>query len=204
LGIPLDLHTALGLLTGDYAVRNIDAIQVENRFFVINVSTGVSSLTMRHTQRSLKRRWGPVAYIWRGIKWLVGFQPRRFSIVVDGEPRRLRASEVVVANSGVIGLLPFRWGAHVRLDDGKLDVCILRVRTVPDYLRLIWNILLGQQKRDPDVRYLSAERSIIINTDQPLPVQGDGEVIGHTPVQVQVAPKAVDVIVPAGVEDERR
>jgi diacylglycerol kinase (ATP) len=78
------------------------------------------------------------------------------------------------------------------------------VRTVPDYLRLIWNILLGQQKRDPDVRYLSAERSIIINTDQPLPVQGDGEVIGHTPVQVQVAPKAVDVIVPAGVEDERR
>jgi diacylglycerol kinase (ATP) len=50
------------------------------------------------------------------------------------------------------------------------------------------------------VRFLSAERSIAINADRPLPVQADGDVIGQTPVHVQVVPKAVQIIVPMAAE----
>jgi diacylglycerol kinase (ATP) len=60
-----------------------------------------------------------------------------------------------------------------------------------------WHILRGQQKKDRRVRYLSATRSIAISADRALPVQADGEIIGETPVQVQVVPDAVRVIVPA-------
>jgi diacylglycerol kinase family enzyme len=57
-------------------------------------------------------------------------------------------------------------------------------------------MLLGQHRRDPNIRYMSAERSIVIDADRALPVQADGEIIGQTPVQVQVDPSAVQVIVP--------
>lgn len=200
LGIPLDLDKALDVLAGDHATKQIDGMQVNDQFFVLNISIGVTSLTIRHTERRQKRRFGLAAYIWNGATWLIGFQPRRFTVIVDDRPSRLRASEVVIANSNVIGMPPFRWGSHVRLDDGKLDVCIVRARSAPDYVRLTWSILLGQQRRDPGVRYLCAERSISINVDQPLPVQGDGEIIGQTPVQAQVVPNALRVIVPVRVE----
>ena len=41
---------------------------------------------------------------------------------------------MVVANTGMMGQPPFRWGPGIRADDGRLDVCIVRARTVLDYL----------------------------------------------------------------------
>ena len=42
---------------------------------------------------------------------------------------------------------------------------------------------------------------VVVRKQQPnpLPVQGDGEVIGQTPVRIEVLPSAVPVIVPAAV-----
>ena len=71
----------------------------------------------------------------------------------------------------------------------------MRARNAIDYLRLAWTVLLGRQKHDPNMRCLSADRRIVITADRPLPVQGDGEFIRYTPVQVDVVPGAMQVIV---------
>jgi diacylglycerol kinase (ATP) len=196
LDIPLDVEDALAILVGEHEVRTIDAIQIGDRFFVLNVGVGVSAVMMRDTGRENKRRLGLIAYLWTGLKKLIGWQAHRFAVVVAGQEDTFRASEVVVANSGAIGDPAFRWGAQVRLDDGRLDVCVVRARNGIDYLRLAWGVLLGRQKHDPNMRCLSADRRIVITADRPLPVQGDGEFIGHTPVHVDVVPGAVQVIVP--------
>jgi diacylglycerol kinase (ATP) len=196
LDIPLQLDQALNLLTGEHKIRNVDLMQVGDRFFVLNVSVGISSLTMVNTEQAAKRRFGQAAYLRQGLKWLTGFQPRRFRITVDGQSSQWRASEVVVANSGLLGMAPFRWGPHIHLDDGQLDVCVVYARTVPAYFRLIWEAMTGQQRQDPKVHYMRAEHSVAINTDYPLPVQGDGEYLGETPVRVQFIPNALRVVVP--------
>jgi diacylglycerol kinase family enzyme len=67
---------------------------------------------------------------------------------------------------------------------------------------LIWHTLLGQQRRDRNVRYLTAERSIAISADLPLPIQADGEIIGDTPIQIEVVPDALKVIVPAPAQGQ--
>jgi diacylglycerol kinase family enzyme len=70
-------------------------------------------------------------------------------------------------------------------------------------MELAWHVLLGQHRRSPNVRYLAAERAVIVRTRRPLPVQADGEIIGETPVQVKVVPHAVRVIVPVVTEGSR-
>jgi diacylglycerol kinase family enzyme len=100
-----------------------------------------------------------------------------------------------VANSSTVGGPSIRWGPQVRLDDGVLDVCIVRARVPPDYFKIAWS-LLRRQKKDPRVRFLRAKRSIVINAGRPLPVEADGDLIGQTPVQMLVVPAAVRVIVP--------
>jgi diacylglycerol kinase (ATP) len=197
LCIPMELEDALGLLTGEHAVREIDAMQVGDRFFFLGMSAGVTAMAMSSTHPEDKRRLGRIAYLWRGLGQLLGAQPLRFTLMVDGQRRQWRASEVMIINSSGIGQPYIRWGADLQLDDGRLDVFVVRTRAALDYLILAWNTLRSRQRHDPSVDYFNAEHRVDIDCDRMLPVQADGDVIGHTPVQAHVVPAAVQVIVPA-------
>jgi len=197
LGIPLDLAGACALLDSQANTTSVDAMKVGEQYFVLQIGIGIDSLMIRDTDRQSKRRFGRAAYMWTAFTRLIGYQPTRFTILADGKRLRPRASQVLIANGGVLGVPPFRWGPNIRPDDGKIDVCIVSARTALDYLGLIWHTVLGQQRRDRNVRYVTAERSIVISADQPLPIQADGEIIGDTPIQIKVVPNALKVIVPA-------
>jgi diacylglycerol kinase (ATP) len=196
LGLPLDLEGACALLAGEHATNSIDAMQVGDKAFFLHIGVGLDSLMIRDTDRASKRRFGRAAYLWTALKWLIGYQPRRFTIAVDGRRLRPRAAQVLIANGGLLGMPPFRWGPHIRPDDGRIDVCVLSARSLGDYLRVVWQVLIGHRRRSPNIRYYSAERSIIVDADRPLPIQGDGEILGETPVRVQVIPDAVVLVVP--------
>lgn len=197
LNLPLDLEGACAMLAGEHATADIDAMQVGEKIFVLQIGIGIDSLMIRDTEREQKRRFGRAAYLWTALTRLLGYQPRRFSIAVDSKRIRPRASQVLVANGGVLGVAPFRWGPNIRPDDGFIDVCVVSARTAFDYIAVAYHILRGQQKKDRRVRYYKAAKSIAISADRPLPVQADGEIIGETPLQIQVVPDAVRVIVPA-------
>jgi diacylglycerol kinase (ATP) len=198
LGIPVDPEGACRLIAGPHATKDLDAMRVGGQCYFTQVGVGIDALMIRDTRREQKRRWGRVAYLWTAAKQLAGFPPRRFTVTADGRRVRLHASEVLVANGGILGQPPFRWGPDIRPDDGRVDVCIVRARTVWDYLVLGWHVLLGQHRRDPRVRYLPARRRVTVAAKHPMPVQADGEIIGETPVEVEVVPAAVQVVVPAG------
>lgn len=204
LGLPLDLEGACALLASERATNSIDAMQVGDKFFFLQIGVGIDSLMIRDTDRAAKRRFGRAAYLWTAIKWLIGYQPRRFTIAVDGRRLRPRAAEVLIANGGVLGTPPFSWGPHIRPDDGRIDVCVVSARTLSDYLRVGWQVLIGHRRRGQNILYYSAERSVVIDADRPLPVQADGEILGETPVHVRAVPNAVMVVVPTGTSQERR
>jgi YegS/Rv2252/BmrU family lipid kinase len=198
LGIPVDLEAAVGLLAGANASTPIDAMRVGDRHFFTQLGVGIDALMIRDTSKEQKKRFGRLAYIWTGLTRILGFQPRRFTIEADGRRKRLRASQVLAANSGTLGQPPFRWGPDIRPDDGRIDLCIIRAGTLLDYLALSWSVLRGRHRADPHFRFLVAERRARIESARPLPVQADGEIIGETPVEVEVIAGAVKVVVPEG------
>ncbi len=197
LKIPVDLDGAAGLLVAGHAHATIDAMRVGGRNYLTQVGVGLDALMIRDTSTEQKRRFGKAAYLWTALTRLAGHQPRTFTLEVDGRPIKSKASQVIVANVGTLGQPPFRWGPDIRLDDGKLDVCISKARTLIHYLGLAWHVVTRRHRADPNVRYDRAERSVSIATRHPVPVQADGEIIGETPVVVEVVPGALTVIVPA-------
>ncbi|MBN1580557.1 MAG: diacylglycerol kinase family lipid kinase [Anaerolineae bacterium] len=196
LGIPADLDEALRLLVGEHTTKRVDAMRIGDRYAILNVSVGVGSLTMRDTNYSSKRRFGVVAYLLTGLEKLLGFQPCRFTLSIDGQRKQVRASEVVVANSGSLGQVGLVLGHQIRTNDGHLDVCVVRARTIFGYLSLLSSVMLGQTRRDPHIRCFSGVQGIAADAQESLPVQADGEIVGQTPVRVEVVPGAVTVIVP--------
>ncbi|MCL4298520.1 MAG: diacylglycerol kinase family lipid kinase [Anaerolineae bacterium] len=197
LGIPLNLEEACRLLTEEHSLMGLDGMQVGQQIFLLHISIDLVALTIEKTERQAKRRFGRAAYMWTALTQWLGYQPCRFILSVDGQPpRRLRAASVFIANIGAVGLPPFYWGPHIRPDDGLLDICIIRARTFFDYLKVVYFAWQGSQLPNPHITYLTARQNVTVFANRPLPVQGDGEIIGETKVTVKVIPGAIQLVVP--------
>ena len=108
----------------------------------------------------------------------------------------MRASEIMIINSSVIGLGELPTPLNIFPDDGQMEVCILRSLSLLDLLRLAWDLLISRRDRSPRLRTYRATRRIWVQSRKPLVVQADGEIIGQTPFEAFVIPGAVRIVVP--------
>lgn len=199
LNIPLTLDEACKVLatTPDHhTIRTIDAMCIAEHVAVLHIGIGLNSITMRDTRREDKRRFGRFAYLYTTMRRLLGFQPRRFSLSIDGKKYRYQAAQIQVANGGALGGSAFKWWPDICPDDGQVDVFVVNARHLVDYLMVAWHIATGQQKRSRRMRHFAAKEKIIIHADKPLPVHVDGDVIGETPAEIHISPRAVRIVVP--------
>ena len=85
---------------------------------------------------------------------------------------------------------------QARLDDGKLDVCLVRGINPFKLFCLFPTVYFGGHLRmKKEVNYFSASR-LRVETEHPLEVYADGEFVCQTPIDVGVAPAALRVIIP--------
>jgi diacylglycerol kinase (ATP) len=197
LDIPLPLDQALELVFQEHRIRAIDAMRIEDKFYILNISAGVGSRTMREVKREEKRRFGRLADLWAALINLMGFQTFQFDVTIDAKQTKFRALEVTVANSKIIGLKGIQLDPDIHMDDGKLNVCRLYADNLIDFFNLSISILLGKQRESWNVVCLEAMHEVKIHCrEKNLPVQGDGDLIGRLPVVIKLHPKAIHIIVP--------
>jgi diacylglycerol kinase family enzyme len=196
------LESACALLAGTNGTAWIDAMRVGASHYFTQLGVGVDALMIRETSTESKKRFGQLAYISTALRQLMGFPAQRFSIAVDDQRSRPRASQVLLANSGTLGTTDLRWGPGIRVDDGRIDVCIVRAQSILDHAGVAWSLLLRRPRRDHRMDYLVALRTVAVHCDRTLPVQADGEIIGETPIEVAVVPRALAVVVPPRGEDD--
>jgi len=112
----------------------------------------------------------------------------------EGPPRMLPLLGVVVANGARTGG-GMRLAPQARLDDGLLDVILIhamsRIRRA-GFLRRVY------RGAHVDGIHCSARtvRRLRIRSSEAVPVAADGEVLGTTPFDVEVLPRALDVVMP--------
>jgi YegS/Rv2252/BmrU family lipid kinase len=197
LGVPLDLPACCALLSGPHQTLAIDAMKLGSTHYFTQIGIGVDAMMIRDTTIARKKSLGILAYLWTAMTGLVSFQSRRISISADGHKLRPRALQVVLANCGAIGSSGLRWGPDVQVDDGKIDICVITATSLFHHLGVLLSILLGRHREETNIRYLTSQRCVAIGADRPLHVQGDGEVIGMTPIEVTLVSQALRVVVPA-------
>jgi diacylglycerol kinase (ATP) len=200
LDIPLRIDQALDLVFQEHAIRTIDAMQVDQNFFVLSVSAGAGSRIMREVEREEKRRYGMLVDLWKGLAHLLEFRSYLFDVKIDGKTTKFRASELMVANSAILGIKALQLDPDIRMDDGKLNVCRIYANTIGDYLKLAVSMFRGDQKHTWNLLCVDALQEVEIRSKEKLPVQGDGDLIGRLPVTVKIRPKAIRIVTPVHVQ----
>jgi diacylglycerol kinase (ATP) len=84
---------------------------------------------------------------------------------------------------------------HAQLDDGKLDLCIVRAMGTFKLFCLFPTVYFGRHLRFDEVEYTQTPQ-LRIETESPLDVYADGEYVCKTPVKFSIARNALKVIVP--------
>jgi diacylglycerol kinase (ATP) len=195
--IPMKLDEAVKLLVDDHALLEVDALKVGERHFFSNVSVGISPRVVRDTSSADKKLFGRLAYVLSMVKGSSLFQLQRFRLTIDGRSRRIRAAEVMISSTTLMEKPPFLLGSPETVSDGKLEVYVLTARTLGDYIRLAWEVFMRPGKPMAKLLHGAATRSARIEViRRSRMVQADGEMIGRTPVEVQVVPGAVHIIIP--------
>lgn len=194
LGIPPLLADAAALATGDDPdIRRVDLGRVGQRWFALRLTMGIEAAMVDATTREAKDRFGWLAYAAAGLQALSEPPIAVYTITVDGETHEIEGVAAMVANSASTGVAGMRLATDIHVSDGRLDVVVVQSANLPSLLGSAADAAQGQEPRGLS-RW--SGKKIRVDASPSQAVLADGEVAGHTPIDVTVAVGAVGVIVP--------
>lgn len=190
LRLPEDLPSAVRLLY-EGEVQEVDLGFVNGRYFTETAGVGLFADALATYGKGHNKN--PIRTLYAVLKMIIGLRSRRLKLTIDGERVVEKAVYCGVANSfRMAHLLPLAPSAKVT--DGELDVIVFgdltRGELLPYYRALRAQMHLTLPKTE-DYK----ARTIKIESSTPMVVHADDQIVGHTPVTIEVKPKALKVIV---------
>jgi diacylglycerol kinase (ATP) len=190
LGVPRALDAALALAEAGRP-RWVDLARAGARRFCCVASVGLDELALPIVHRA--RRRSKLLNVWAALRALVAYRPRVVRVAWDGGAFEGPIMFVAVTNTRSYAG-GFRVSPAAQLDDGALDLCIVRAS---GKARLVGNfprILRGTHGALPEV-ILARSAWVRLDADEPLPVALDGELpVDTTPIELRCEPAALQVI----------
>jgi YegS/Rv2252/BmrU family lipid kinase len=193
LGIPLDLDGAIEVIASGRR-RRVDVGIINGDYFANAASMGLSPMIGETVPHNLKRYFGVVGYLIWALWCLVRFAPFRLIVDDGSETHRIWTTEVRIFNGRFHGGVELADDAEV--DSGQIVVQAVTGRSL---VRLVWDWFAKyfklRSRHDTTVEYRGSR--LRIDTRPHHKISIDGEVLARTPVTVEVAHKAIEVVVPA-------
>ena len=188
LNIPQDTIEALDVLLNGEA-REIDAAKANDDLYFNVAGFGFDVDVLINTERFKKRFKGLTAYVLGLFSALFGLKLSRVRITSPEETFECSALLVAACNGTHFG-----GGMNVapKADpsDGLLDICVISDVTRLTVISVLSKFIKGRHLALPMVKYFKTTQ-ISVESERPLQLQLDGEVIGSTPVTFKVLPKAL-------------
>jgi len=191
LHIPRNLMRACDII-GEQFSRPIDIGKVNDRYF-INIAGGGSMTELTYEVPSrLKTMIGQLAYYMKGLEKLPWLRP--FLVRIEADSLRLHEECMLflVANSNSVAGFG-RLAPDAFLDDGLLDVLVLKKCSLADFIRIVTLATRGEHLNDPRVLYVQSSR-LRVESEDYTQLNLDGELGGTLPCEISVLPSHLEVI----------
>lgn len=160
------------------------------RYFLLMAGIGIDAAIVERVRPGLKKRIGKAAFWYSGMESLARWKPKTFVLEVDGHRH--------MATFAALGRTP-RYGGDLaitpraRLDQPHFEVCLIHSVNRLPYLKLLpFAMFGGIPENSKGVSFLQASR--VRATGDDVPVQIDGELIGHLPMTFEVTPDVMNVV----------
>jgi diacylglycerol kinase (ATP) len=194
LWVPRDLPLAARTLA-EGKVLAMDMGRAGERFFLEAAGVGLDAGLFGYLDR-LESGGARVGVLRAAVRFLRQLGSPMVTVEYEGGRIESRAPMVSVANGPYVGAA-YAIAPAARIDDGLLEVVVFRRTSIARVLLHLALVAGGRPlPPPPQARTLRVGRvRVSKRRGRPLPVHADGDPIGVTPVEMQVAPAALRVIV---------
>ena len=197
-GIPKTIAEAVGLFVEPSAVvRAVDLGQVGEKCLLLRCACGALATVDEGATRELKSHIGGLAYVWSGLATLRDVDQVDYHITCDGEAYEARGITCIVANGagfGGVGSL----AEGIASDDGRLDVLVFTGEGRKHPVKEAAKAIPGMAKTHTlPMKPVCSGAHIVVECSTTQAIVVDGEPVGSTPMEVQVLPGALHLLVPA-------
>jgi YegS/Rv2252/BmrU family lipid kinase len=196
--IPTTFGDMLKVAASDHCVR-MDVGIANGRPFVNVLAAGALVDASQKTDPVAKETFGLIAYYLQALSELPKIHPIPAKITLPDEMIETDINAILILNGrgagGFKAVVP-----HSVINDGKLEVMIVRNVPFVDWGPLALSLLTGQHESNKYISFHSTP-SVRVESDEYIVTDLDGEKGPPMPVDVSVLPDRLEVCVPKGWED---
>ena len=170
--------------------RTIDLARSGAAYFVTVLAAGFDAIV---NERANKMTWprGQMRYNLATLAELRVFKPLSYTLELDGVVREVEAMLVAVGNGPSFGG-GLRITEGALLDDGLLDVVIIKTMSKPDLVRTYPKLFSGTHTTHP--KYELHRVAKVTVAAPGIVSYADGERFGALPLTIECAPGALTVL----------
>ena len=192
LGLPANNLPRCWEIIQENRTRSVDLPSANDKHFVQLAGVGLDAQAVKETSRAFKKNFGPLSYLISAAQ-IASRPPPRLRIESENAVTE-EGSFVMVGNGRLYGgRLPFFKQAVI--DDGLLDVVVFKRLNYVEIIRYLQNVIFTPQISSPEVEYFQTTRLRVTSEDK-VPVEVDGELIGNCPVEFQIRSGGLRVLAP--------
>jgi len=185
------------ILTGQR--RRIDLGRVKlsdgrSRYFLMWCGIGLDAAISQARQSNPVRSLSYASWLVAGLLVTFDFMGTRATVETDTDTLRERILMAVVSNGQLYGRI-WRVAPQAKMDDGLLDVAVMSGHGWPSTIKHMVGLTLKQHIKDPDF-HVYRTKHLSVSAQDTLPTHVDAETIGTTPVEIDIAPRSLTIIVP--------
>ncbi|HVF10320.1 MAG TPA: YegS/Rv2252/BmrU family lipid kinase [Abditibacteriaceae bacterium] len=200
LGIPLSLREAASTIA-DGHVEAVDVGRVNGQIFLNSVSLGLSAEIAGALDRRTKRRLGLLAWPVVGARVLWTHRAHVLKVMSSEKTFHVRTHQLVVVNGRYVAG-PITAAPEASVQDHAFDVFVLGGAKHRSLARTTWAWIRGSHIHSSESRYFTTRALRIEAVRRPLKANVDGEINERTPLDLEVLPGALRVVVPRGFDAE--
>jgi diacylglycerol kinase (ATP) len=192
LGLPVnDLSDCWKIIERNRTHR-VDLPRANRKHFVQLAGVGLDAQAVKETSRGFKRNFGPLSYLISAVQIASRTPP---VLRIESEDAVATEGSFVLVGNGRLYGGRFPFFKEAVMDDGLLDVIVFKRLNYVDIIRYLQDVVFTPQISSPEVEYFQT-RHLRVTSDETVPVEIDGELVGNCPVDFKIRAGGLRVLTP--------
>lgn len=192
LKIPTDIKKALQVIENGQKLK-IDVLKVNDNYSVLRTGFGYDADIICKTPQSLKNKFGYFSYFVAGVLFALRLKQHIYHLTYDDDKKlSVLATCIIVANAGNMYKNVVSISKNCRLDDGKFDVFVLKVKNPILFFIEFLQIIFDKKSSNSKAMYFQTKNISIKNDYCVCHIDGEKQKIRDN-IKIETIPCAVYV-----------
>ena len=193
LNLPKDMNAIIGVIKKNKR-KKIDVGKVGDRYFPNGMGIGFDAWVVRESMK-VRRLRGFLIYLYSVLKTVFLYKNQTITLTVNEETSSRDIFLIAIGNGKAMGG-GFFLTPQAEVDDGQLDVCIIRALSKKEVLLNLPKAIHGKHTELEQVEMLRSDK-VVIRSEKGIAVHADGELLGMDlkNLDISVLPAALEVVI---------